>query len=128
MSWGNGIIQFGTTIAIILGTVIAGILFGMFESHQYFSGIVLLVFSVIGLSFSLRIDRVKPAVPDHQIIFNPLPELLNRLSMIRKDRPLFLAVIAESNFWLLGALMQFCILFYGKQLELPEEQISYINF
>ena len=126
LSWGNGIIQFGTTIAIILGTVIAGILFGMFESHQYFSGIVLLVFSVIGLSFSLRIDRVKPAVPDHQIIFNPLPELLNRLSMIRKDRPLFLAVIAESNFWLLGALMQFCILFYGKQLGLPEEQISYI--
>ena len=126
LSWGNGIIQFGTTIAIIVGTVIAGILFVRFENHQYLSGVVLLVFSLIGLGFSLRIDQVKPAVPDHQIIFNPLPELVDRLSMIRKDRPLFLAVMAESNFWLLGALMQFCILFYGKQLELPEEEISYI--
>ena len=27
LSWGNGIIQFGTTIAIIIGTVLAGILF-----------------------------------------------------------------------------------------------------
>ncbi len=126
LSWGNGIIQFGTTIAIIVGTVFAGILFVRFENHQYLSGVVLLVFSLIGLSFSLRIDQVKPAAPDHQIIFNPLPELVDRLSMIRKDRPLFLAVMAESNFWLLGALIQFCILFYGKQLELPEEEISYI--
>ena len=126
LSWGNGIIQFGTTIAIIIGTVLAGILFGIFEDYQYLSGVVLLVFSLIGLNFSLRIDKVEPAVPGHRIVFNPIPELVDRFFMIRKDRPLFLAIIAESTFWLLGALMQFCILFYGKQLELPEAEISYI--
>ena len=74
LSWGNGIIQFGTTIAIIIGTVLAGILFGIFEDYQYLSGVVLLVFSLIGLNFSLRIDKVEPAVSGHRIVFNPIPE------------------------------------------------------
>ena len=35
--------------------------------------------------------------------------------------------MGESFFWLLGALMQFCVMFYGKELKLPENEISYMN-
>ncbi len=127
LSWGNGVIQLGTTIAIIAGTVIAGMMYEKFKSNQHWSGVVLLGLSFAGLLFSTRISRVKAAAPDHRMRVNPLPELANSFSIIRRDRPLFLAVIGESYFWLLGALMQFCVMFYGKELGLPETEISYMN-
>ena len=127
LSWGNGVIQFGTTIAIIAGTVIAGMLYEQFEGNQHWSGVVLLGLSFAGLLLSTRISKVKPAAPEHRMQVNPLPELANSLLIIRRDRPLFLAVIGESYFWLLGALLQFCVMFYGKHLKLPETEISYMN-
>ena len=127
LSWGNGVIQFGTTMAIIAGTVIAGALYEQFEGSQHWSGVVLLGLSIVGLLCSMRISRVKAAAPDHQMRVNPLPELANSFAIIRRDRPLYLAVIGESYFWLLGALMQFCVMFYGKELGMPETEISYMN-
>ena len=127
LSWGNGVIQFGTTMAIIAGTVIAGELYVQFEGSQHWSGVVLLGLSMVGLLCSTRISRVNPAAPDHQILVNPIPELSNSFAIIRRDRLLFLAVMGESFFWLLGALMQFCVMFYGKELKLPENEISYMN-
>ena len=127
LSWGNGVIQFGTTIAIIAGTVISGMLVKQFKGDQHWSGVVLLGLSFAGLLLSTRISKVKPAAPEHRMQVNPLPELANSFSIIRRDRPLFLAVIGESYFWLLGALLQFCVMFYGKHLKLPENEISYMN-
>jgi len=127
LSWGNGVIQFGTTIAIIAGTVISGMLVKQFKGDQHWSGVVLLGLSFAGLLLSTRISKVKPAAPEHRMQVNPLPELANSFSIIRRDRPLFLAVIGESYFWLLGALLQFCLMFYGKHLKLPENEIGYMN-
>jgi len=127
LSWGNGVIQFGTTMAIIAGTVIAGVLKEKFEGNQHWSGLVLLGLSVVGLLCSTRISHVKPAAPDHQMRVNPMPELANSFEIIRRDRPLFLAVMGESFFWLLGALMQFCVMFYGKELELSDIKIGFMN-
>jgi len=127
LSWGNGVIQFGTTMAIIAGTVIAGMLYEQFEGNQHWSGVVLLGLSFAGLLCSIRISLVKPAAPDYRMRVNPVPELANSFSIIRRDRPLFLSVMGESYFWLLGALMQFCVMFYGKELKLPPTEISYMN-
>ena len=127
LSWGNGVIQFGTTMAIIAGTVIAGVLKEQFEGNQHWSGLVLLGLSVVGLLCSTRISHVKPAAPDHQMRVNPMPELANSFEIIRRDRPLFLAVMGESFFWLLGALIQFCLMFYGKELELSDIKIGFMN-
>ena len=127
LSWGNGVIQFGTTMAIIAGTVIAGVLKDQFEGNQHWSGVVLLGLSVVGLLCSTRISHVKPAAPDHQMRVNPMPELANSFEIIRRDRPLFLAVMGESFFWLLGALIQFCLMFYGKELELSDIKIGFMN-
>ena len=90
LSWGNGVIQFGTTMAIIAGTVIAGALYEQFEGSQHWSGVVLLGLSIVGLLCSMRISRVKAAAPDHQMRVNPLPELANSFAIIRRDRPLYL--------------------------------------
>ena len=114
-------------MAIIAGTVIAGMLYEQFEGNQHWSGVVLLGLSFAGLLCSIRISLVKPAAPDYRMRVNPVPELANSFSIIRRDRPLFLSVMGESYFWLLGALMQFCVMFYGKELKLPPTEISYMN-
>ena len=127
LSWGNGIFQFGTTAAVITGTVIAGKLYELFKGQQQWSGVTLLGLSFVGLIFASRITRVPAANPDRRFRVNPFPDLSKSFARIRRERSLFLAVMGESYFWMLGALLQFCIAFYGKDLGLAESKISQLN-
>ena len=63
LSWGNGILEMGTFLAIILGTAAAGFLYTLFEGQAYLSAIVLLALAAFGLVTSLGITRVPAANP-----------------------------------------------------------------
>src|SRR5271165_6224246 len=49
LSWGNGVLELGTFMAIILGTIAAGIFSGIFPGREYVSGIILLGLALVGL-------------------------------------------------------------------------------
>src|SRR5262249_49080615 len=57
LSWGNGIIQLGTFIAIISGTVAAGLLSKHFGGNQNRSGLILIGLAAFGMLMSLGITR-----------------------------------------------------------------------
>src|SRR5580698_8277468 len=48
LSWGNGVIELGTFLAIILGTVAGGYMGEHFSGHEVYAAYVLLGLSVIG--------------------------------------------------------------------------------
>src|SRR5581483_3985387 len=48
LSWGNGLLELGTFMAIILGTVAAGEMSAHFHSRQAWSGVILVVLAVFG--------------------------------------------------------------------------------
>src|ERR1700744_1404655 len=58
LSWGNGVIELGTFLAIILGTVAGAGMGERFQGHEQYAGYVLLALSVIGFATSLGIDKV----------------------------------------------------------------------
>ena len=129
LSWGNGYLQMGTFVAIILGTLAAGWLSDRFGSASWECGLILIALAGLGLSTSLGISKVPAANPLRKRARWCWPALRRRIGLIRrKDRPLFLAIGGDTYFWFLGALMQLTILFYGKEaLELSAGRISYLQ-
>jgi len=128
LSWGNGVIELGTFLAAISATVAAGYLASFFSGRQYFSGIVLLAFTMIGLSTSFGVSRVPAANPGVKFRPNPLGDLWQQIRIMRGDRILTWAVIGNTYLWFLAALLQFVIVIYGHDvLRVNESQISYLQ-
>jgi len=116
LSWGNGVIELGTFLAAIAGTVVAGQLPKWFGGHQEYSGAFFLGCSVVGLVTSLGITHVQAADPAKKFQLNFLGDLWQHGERIAKDRVLWLAVAGNTYFFFLGALLQFDIVFYGRDV------------
>ncbi|HVM75641.1 MAG TPA: acyl-[ACP]--phospholipid O-acyltransferase [Candidatus Saccharimonadales bacterium] len=116
LSWGNGVIELGTFLAAITGTLAGANLSHWFEGRQEYSGVVFLGLSVVGLVTSLGITRIPAADPQKKFRINFLEDLWVQSSRVRKDRVLWLALLGNTYFFFLGALLQFDIVFYGRDV------------
>jgi len=113
LSWGNGVLELGTFLGVIAGTISAAVMAEWFSGRQAWSGVVFLGLSLAGLACSLGITRVPAAAPEKKFIVNPLADLWAKRSLIRADRVLWLAILGNTYFWGLAALLTANIAFYG---------------
>jgi acyl-[acyl-carrier-protein]-phospholipid O-acyltransferase/long-chain-fatty-acid--[acyl-carrier-protein] ligase len=114
LSWGNGVLELGTFLAILTGTIAAGYLAEIFRGRQQWSGAILLTLALVGLALSLGITRVPAADPTRRFQFNFLADLGRAISLMRQDRLLWQAVMGNTFFWFLGGLLQPVVILYGK--------------
>src|SRR6266850_1875386 len=84
LSWGNGVIELGTFLAIIAGTVGGTLLASNFRGHPSTAGIILIVISFFGLATSYGISPVPANAPDRKFQFNFVAEVWNRMSEVRR--------------------------------------------
>jgi acyl-[acyl-carrier-protein]-phospholipid O-acyltransferase/long-chain-fatty-acid--[acyl-carrier-protein] ligase len=128
LSWGNGVIELGTFLAIIFGTVTGAAMAEKFPGREVYAGYVLLILACIGLLTSFGIDRVPPAAPGKKLRINFLDDLWHQIGLMRKDQPLFLAVLGNTYFWFLGSLLFATILVYGPDvLHVKQTTTGYLN-
>ncbi|HEV2340229.1 MAG TPA: acyl-[ACP]--phospholipid O-acyltransferase [Candidatus Acidoferrales bacterium] len=116
LSWGNGIIELGTFVAVISGTIAAGYLSDGFRGRQQWSGFIFVALAMLGTLLSLGISRVPAANPARKFQANFITEVWQVTREIRKDHVLWLAVLGNTYFWFLGALLQPIIILYGKDV------------
>lgn len=114
LSWGNGVLELGTFLAIITGTIAAGYMSEDFHDRQYLSGLVLLALILPGIAASFGISRVPAWNPARPFRVNFLADLFE-IRGARSDRKLYAALWANTFFWFLGGLLQPIILLYGKE-------------
>ena len=124
LSWGNGVLELTTFLAIIAGTVAGGWLFATFRGRQHWSGLLLLGLAFVGLLTSLSITRVPEADPARKFRANFLADLIAQNREIQKDQPLWIAVMGNACFWFLGALLQPTILLYASDILCASETLS----
>ncbi|MGA2867014.1 MAG: MFS transporter [Verrucomicrobiota bacterium] len=128
LSWGNGFLELGTFMAIILGTAVAAGMSEYFGVRQGWSGVILLGLAFVGLATSLGVTRVPAADPAKRFRWNPAGDLLGRLRGIRGDRPLTLAVAGNTYINFLGALLTLNLFFYGYSvLHASKLQIGWLS-
>lgn len=128
LSWGNGVIELGTFLAIILGTVAGAWMGEHFSAHQIDAGYVLLGLSAIGFLTSLAIDKVPAAAPQKPFRLNIAGDLWTQIGKMRSDRALFMAVLGNTYFWFLGSLLFATIVIYGPDvLHVGQTRTGYLN-
>src|SRR3954471_7843537 len=104
LSWGNGAIELGTFAAIIFGTAAGAVMAEHFHGHQIYSGAILVTLAVVGLATSFGITPVPAADPSTRIRLNFLCDLIRLGREIKRGEPLFMALLASTYFFFLGAL------------------------
>jgi acyl-[acyl-carrier-protein]-phospholipid O-acyltransferase/long-chain-fatty-acid--[acyl-carrier-protein] ligase len=128
LSWGNGIIELGTFVASIAGTMGAGYLAVRYHGREAIAGFLLLAFTCFGFVSSFGISRVPAADPTRKFRGNPLGDFAAQLKTIRADRVLGWAVLGNSYLFFLAALLQFTIILYGHDvLRVDDTHISYLQ-
>jgi len=116
LSWGNGILEFGTFIAIIGGTVAGGVLCTVFAAAPGWSGVILVVLAVIGMATGWQITRVPAANPSKRFRLNIFADVWGQMKIMHRDRPLWLALIGYTYFFAIAALIQLVIVIYARDV------------
>ncbi len=101
---GNGLVEMGTFLAILLGTILGGLLVAQAQFALYVSATVVSI-AVLGYLASRAIPAAPPAAPDLKINWNPLTESWASLQFTRRNRTVFLSVLGVSWFWFYGATL-----------------------
>jgi 1-acyl-sn-glycerol-3-phosphate acyltransferase len=99
---GNGLVEMGTFLAILLGTLLGGFLIA--EGSAGPVAIAVLVLAALGYLASRSIPHSPAAAPGLAVNWNPFSETWNLLRFLKQDRTVFLSVLGISWFWFLGAI------------------------
>ena len=116
LSWGNGVLELGTFLAIIVGSMSGSFLAEAFNGREIYAGALLLGFTVIGLVWSFGIGRVPAADPAKRFHLVSLIDVWSPMKLIRSDRVLWLAVLGNTYFFFVAGLLQFNIFIYGQDV------------
>ncbi|WP_423197491.1 MULTISPECIES: MFS transporter [unclassified Cupriavidus] len=104
---GNGLVEMGTFVAILLGTIVGGELAGLTRDGTvvgpHYVGLVCVALAVAGRLVSQRVPLSPAPQPDLRINWNPFTETWRNLMLARERRVVFLSLLGISWLWFLGA-------------------------
>ena len=101
---GNALIEAGTFVAILLGTLAGGLLAGGERGTLWITGAGLAT-AAAGYAASRGIPAAPAPEPGLRINTNPITETWHNIGFARENRTVFLSILGISWFWLFGALM-----------------------
>lgn len=101
---GNALVESGTFIAILAGTITGGYLASLGQGAAAASMGATAV-ALLGFAASWFIPKTGAADPGLAIDWNPVRETLRNFRFIRGNRTVFLSILGISWFWLYGALV-----------------------
>lgn len=99
---GNGMVEMGTFVAILLGTMTGGLLMGL-DGSRWLVAPAVVAAALVGWRVSGRIPAAPAAAPELSIDWNPIRGTRFTLAAARADRSVFLAIVGISWFWFAGA-------------------------
>lgn len=100
---GNGLVEMGTFVAILAGTIAAGVLVALEAGTQWVIATILTV-AVLGFCASLAIPRTGAADAGLRFNWNAASETWHNLVFAHRNRTVFLSMLGISWFWFYGAM------------------------
>lgn len=100
---GNALVESGTFVSILLGTIVGGLLVAVPDGPTWVSVGVVAV-AVAGYLASRKIPNAAAADPGLVIDWNPITETWRNIQFTRRNRTVFLSILGVSWFWFYGAL------------------------
>jgi len=118
---GNGLVEMGTFLAILVGTLLGGYLISGGSAAPV--AVTVVALAAAGYLTSRWVPRSPAAAPDLAINWNPFSETWRILRFMRGNRTVFLSVLGISWFWFLGALYLSQFPVYTKDILFGDEEV-----
>ena len=100
---GNGLVEMGTFVAILLGTIAGGVLVAIEPGGPLYAGAAAMGIAVAGWLVSRGIPHTPAVAPDLVINWNPFTETAKSLRFAYGNRVVWLSMLGISWFWFYGA-------------------------
>ncbi|MFN8833562.1 MAG: acyl-[ACP]--phospholipid O-acyltransferase, partial [Alphaproteobacteria bacterium] len=101
---GNGLIEAGTFMAILLGMILGGVLISNQNGQVDHTIFVLMAVAIFGFIASLFIPKTNEASPNLKLSYNIFKETTKCVNYARGEKDTFLAILGISWFWLIGGV------------------------
>jgi MFS family permease len=98
----NGLISMGTFLAILLGTILGGILISIADNGALIIGCLVIILAILGFLTSRYIPTAA-STAKIKVNWNIATETIKIMRYALEDRSVFIAIIAISWFWFIGA-------------------------
>lgn len=99
---GNALVEMGTFLAILLGTILGGLLVNS-ANGIYLISYTTVMIGFIGLVFSFQVRQISAVAPDRKINLNIIKSTFEIISIARKNQGVFMSILGISWFWFFGA-------------------------
>jgi hypothetical protein len=113
---GNGLISMGTFLAILLGTILGGLLISIENYGHYLVAIMVVIFAVLGYLASTFIPPAEASEPDIKINWNIVSQTFKTVAYAAEKRSILIAVMAISWFWFVGSTYLYEVPAYTKAI------------
>ncbi len=100
---GNALVEMGTFVAILLGTIAGPILAGIPNAWPYWVSLACLAVAVLGYWYSCGIPVAEAVAPDMKISWNIFGETIRNIRFINENSTVLNSVLGISWFWFFGA-------------------------
>ena len=106
LTGGNGLVEMGTSISILVGMIFGGLIFKIAGDHgPEVAATAIIVLAVCGNLVSRAIPRAEAGAPDLKINWNPIPESLAVLRLAKRQVAVRNAILGVSWFWFIGTVL-----------------------
>ncbi|TAG04409.1 MAG: MFS transporter [Betaproteobacteria bacterium] len=102
---GNAIVESGTFVAILIGTIAGGVLIAIKPSGTTVVAVVCIALAIAGYLASRAIPRVEAVDPTLKLNWNPFTETYRSIVLGRKNVVVWRSMLGISWLWFYGAML-----------------------
>ncbi|MEG0068063.1 MAG: MFS transporter, partial [Pseudomonas sp.] len=106
LTGGNGLVEMGTSIAVLLGMLFGGLIFTVAGAHgTQAAAVAVILLAIAGNLLSRMIPAVPASAPELKVQWNPIPESIAILKLARKQLAVRNSILGVSWFWFTGTVL-----------------------
>ena len=124
LTGGNGVIEMGTFVAILLGNIVGGLLIAAPEVGRLQVAIACIVLALAGRAVAQFIPAAAASDPGLKINWNPVSETWRNLKMAHGNLVVFRSLLGISWMWFFGAVFLSQFPSFAKDVLHGNEQVA----
>lgn len=124
LTGGNGVIEMGTFVAILLGNLAGGLLIALPDIGATTVAVTCIALAVVGRITATFIPSAPPTDPNLVINWNPVSETWRNLKLAWQDKVVFRSLLGISWMWFFGAVFLSQFPSFAREVLGGDEQVA----
>ncbi len=124
LTGGNGMVEMGTFVAILLGQVAGGLLIGMPEIGRHYVAFACIGMAIFGRLSAQFVPASPSTDPNLRINWNPVSETWRNLQLAHQNVVVFRSLLGISWMWFFGAVFLSQFPSFAKEVLHGNEQVA----